>query len=142
MNRMFVVLFAFILASTSIPGCSQEAETPNDPISVVQENIKAMNDEDLDKTMATIDEQCASYDQTKQVAQRLFEIYDLKYELDSARVIMKTDEEARVECVQTTRKVRGPVFRDNKINFVHTLRKSDGYWKIYNSKVMKIDYLN
>jgi len=142
MNRILIVLFTAILAITAIPGCSQEAETPNDPVSVVQENIKAMNDENLDKTMATIDEQSASYDQTKQVAQRLFDIYDLKYELDSLRVITKTDDEARVECIQTTTKVRGPAFRDNRIDFVHSLRKVDGIWKIYNSKVMKLDYLN
>ena len=142
MNRMFVVLFAFILASTSIPGCSQEAETPNDPISVVQENIKAMNDRDLDRTMATIDEQSPSYDQTKQVAKKLFEMYELKYELENVRVITQTDDEARVACVQTTKKVSGPGFRDNRIDFVHTLRKVDGNWKIYYSNVNKIDYLN
>jgi hypothetical protein len=142
MKRILVVLFAAILASTAVLGCSQEAETPNDPVSVVQENIKAMNNKDLDKAMATVDEQSASYDQTKQIAKKLFELYDLKYELDSVRVIMQTDDEARVGCMQTTRKVRGPEFRDNKIDFVHTLRKVDGNWKIYYSKVMKLDYLN
>ncbi len=119
-----------------------DTETPNDPVAVVQENIRAMNDRDLDKAMATIDDQSPSYEQTKQVAKRLFEMYDLKYALDSVKVIMKTDDEARVECIQTTTKVRGPAFRDNKIYFVHTLRKSDGTWKIYYSKVKKIDYLN
>jgi hypothetical protein len=135
-------MFISILVVIVVAGCGQEAQTPNDPASVVQENIKAMNNEDLDKAMATIDEQSASYEQTKEVAKRLFEIYDLKYELDSLQVITKTDDEARVECIQTTSKVRGPAFRDNKIYFVHSLRKSDGIWKIYNSKVMKLDYLN
>jgi serine protease Do len=142
MNRILVGFFVAILVSTDVPGCAQETETPNDPISVVQENIKAMNNKDLDKAMATIDEQSASYEQTEQIAKRLFEIYELQYELDSVRVISKTDDEARVECVQTTKKVRGPAFRDNKIDFVHTLRKVDGNWKIYNSYVKKIDYLN
>jgi hypothetical protein len=142
MTRKLAVLFVIILLSTAVPGCSQEAETPNDPVSVVKENIKAMNSEDLDKAMATIDKQSASYDQTKEIAQRLFDIYDLNYALDSVRVIMQTDDEARVACVQTTSKVTGPAFRDNKIDFVHTLRKVDGIWKIYNSKIMKLDYLN
>jgi len=34
------------------------------------------------------------------------------------------------------------VFRDNKIDIVHMLRKTDGKWKIYGSQVKKIDYLN
>jgi hypothetical protein len=142
MNRTPVVFFAALLASTAFPGCSHETETPNDPVAVVQENIKAMNNEDLDKAMATIDEQSASYDQTKQMAKKIFELYDLKYELDSLRIITQTDDEARVGCIQTTTKVRGPAFRDNRIDFIHTLRKVDGIWKIYNSKIMKIDYLN
>ena len=142
MNKKIVVLCVAILASTIFPGCSREAETPNDPVAVVQENIKAMNNEDLDKAMAMIDEQSASYDQTKQMAKKIFELYDLKYELDSLRVITQNDDEARVGCIQTTTKVRGPAFRDNRIDFVHTLRKVEGVWKIYNSKVVKIDYLN
>jgi len=142
MNRMLAMLFVAILASAAGSGCGKESETPNDPGAVVQENIKAMNNEDLDKAMATIDDQSASYDQTKKVAKQLFELYDLKYELDSLKVISQTDDEARVECIQTTMKVKGPAFRDNRIVFVHTLRRVDGIWKIYNSKVMKLDYLN
>ncbi len=142
MNRILVVFFAAILASITVPGCAQETEIAGDPTSVVYENIKAMENEDLDKAMATIDEQSASYEQTKQLAERLFDAYDLKYELDNVRVIEKTGEEVKVECVQTTKKVSGPAFRDNKIVIVHTLRKSDGKWRIYSSQVKKIDYLD
>ncbi len=142
MHRMFVVLAVVSLASTALPGCAQETEIAGDPVSVVHENINAMNSEDLEKVMATIDEESESYEATKQLAQRLFDTYDLHCELDSVRVIELTDEEAKVECVQLTKKVRGPAFRDNRIDFVHLLRKSDGKWKIYASKAKKIDYLN
>ena len=142
MNKMLAMLFVAILASAAVSGCGKESETPNDPAAVVQENIKAMNNEDLDKAMATIDDQSASYDQTKKVAKQLFELYDLKYELDSLNVISQTDDEARVECIQITTKVKGPAFRDNRIVFVHSLKKSEGNWKIYNSKVVKLDYMN
>ena len=142
MKRKLLGFFAAILLSSGVSGCAHETAIPNDPVSVVQENIKAMNDRDLDRTMATIDEQSPSYDQTKQVAKKLFEMYELKYELENVRVITQTDDEARVACVQTTKKVSGPGFRDNRIDFVHTLRKVDGNWKIYYSNVNKIDYLN
>jgi len=65
-----------------VSGCGKETQTPNDP-EWSWGNIKAMNDKDLDRMMATIDEQSPSYDQTKQMAKKLFEMYDLKYELDS-----------------------------------------------------------
>lgn len=140
-TKKSILCFACLI-TVSLLGCSRQSDNPNDPAMVVQENIKAMNDENLDEAMATIDEQSASFDQTKVMAQRMFDLYDLKYELDSVRVIAQTEDEARVACVQTTRKLKGPAFRDNRINFVHTLRKADGIWKIYNSHMEKIDYLN
>jgi hypothetical protein len=141
-KRKLVGFIAVILLSAGVPGCAREPEIPKDPVSVVQENIKAMNDRDLDRAMATIDEQSPSYDQTKQVAKKLFEMYELKYELANVKVIVQTEDEARVGCIQTTKKVSGPGFRDNRIDFVHTLRKVDGRWKIYYSNVNKLDYLN
>jgi len=142
MKRTLVVLFAAIVALAAVSGCGKESQTPNDPESVVRENIKAMNEKDLDAMMATIDEQSPSYDQTKTMAKKLFEMYDLKYELDSLKVIMQTEDEARVECIQTTSKVKGPGFKDNRISFIHSLKKSEGNWKIYTSFVRKLDYLN
>jgi len=141
-KRIPVGFFVATLLSISVPGCSQESDVPNDPISIVQENIKAMNEKDLDRAMATVDEQSPSYDQTKQVAKKLFEMFELKYELANVRVISQTEDEARVGCIQTTKKVSGPGFRDNRIDFIHTLRKVDGRWKIYYSNVQKLDYLN
>jgi hypothetical protein len=142
MKRTIVVLFVAFVALAVVSGCGKETQTPNDPESVVRENIKAMNDKDLDRMMATIDEQSPSYDQTKQMAKKLFEMYDLKYELDSLKVITQTEDEARVECIQTTTKVKGPGFKDNRISFIHSLKKSEGIWKIYTSFVRKLDYLN
>jgi hypothetical protein len=142
MKRTIVALFVAFVALAVVSGCGKETQTPNDPESVVRENIKAMNDKDLDRMMATIDEQSPSYDQTKQMAKKLFEMYDLKYELDSLKVITQTEDEARVECIQTTTKVKGPGFKDNRISFIHSLKKSEGIWKIYTSFVRKLDYLN
>jgi len=142
MKRTIFVMLAAMFASTTVPGCSQETKPAGDPLLVVRENIRAMNSRDLEKTMATIDEQSESYDKTKDLARRLFAAYDLRYELDSANVIERTDDQAKVECVQTTRKVSGPAFRDNRIRIVHLLRNVDGEWKIYGSQMKKIDYLD
>jgi hypothetical protein len=142
MKRMIVAMLVAIVAGTTVPGCSQETKPAGDPLLVVRENIRAMNSKELDKTMATIDEQSDSYDKTKELARQLFAAYDLKYELDSAKVIEKSDDLAKVECVQTTRKVSGPAFRDNRIHIVQLLRNVGGEWKIYGSKTEKIDYLD
>jgi hypothetical protein len=142
MKITFAVLSVALVVFAALNGCSQDAQTPNDPVSIIRENIRAMNDEDLDGMMATIDEQSPSYDQTKQMSKKLFEMYDLKYELDSLKIVTQTEDEARLECVQTTTKIKGPAFRDNKIAFIHSLKKSEGHWKIYYSKIVRLDYLN
>jgi hypothetical protein len=142
MTGMPVRLLLVVLLSIAIPGCAQKTETAGDPKSVVYENLKAMENEDLEKTMATIDEESESYAQTKTLALRLFDMYDLKYELDSVKVLGQTDSEAKLECIQTTRKVAGPAFRDNRIIIEHRLRVAEGKWRIYASTVKKIDYLN
>ena len=142
MPKIPVISLAAILVAIAASGCAHRTVIEGDPKSIVYENIKAMENEDLDRAMATIDEESESYAQTKKLAQLLFEKYDLKYELDSVRVIGQTESEAKVECIQITRKVSGPTFRDNKIDIVHRLRNTDGIWRIYSSQVNKIDYLN
>jgi hypothetical protein len=141
MVRMLLI-WLVILVAAALPGCGHKTEIPGDPKTIVYENIKAMENKDLDRAMATIDDEGGAFEETKKLAQRLFETYDLKYELDSVRVIGQTDTEAKVECIQTTRKVSGPTFRDNTIHMVHRLRNTDGIWRIYSSQINKIDYLN
>jgi hypothetical protein len=140
--RQLVLLLVVAGAIATLPGCGEKLKIEGDPKTIVYENVKAMENEDLERAMATVDDQCEAYEQTKQLAKKLFETYDLKYELDSVRVTGQTDTEAKVECLQTTRKVSGPAFRDNKISIVHRLRNTDGIWRIYSTQVLRLDYLN
>ena len=142
MIKSSAILLLSVLVGGSVSGCSNKTAIEGDPKTIVYENIKAMENEDLDRVMATIDEESEAYAQTKKLARLLFEKYDLRYELDSVRVIGQTESEAKVECVQITRKVSGPDFRDNRIDIVHRLRSTDGIWRIYSSQVNRIDYLN
>jgi uncharacterized membrane protein len=47
-----------------------------------------------------------------------------------------------VKYVQITKKVSGPAFRDNKVTGIHILKKSDGKWKIYNTEIKDVKYLD
>ena len=142
MARSVLRLVALCGALALLSSCSHKAVVPGDPKTIVYENVKAMENEDLERVMATIDDQSEAFDQTKKLAERLFETYDLRYELDSVRVLGQTETEAKVECLQTTRRVNGPAFRDNRIDIVHRLRNTDGYWRIYGSEIKRIEYLN
>ena len=133
---------AFIATAISMCGCAEKIHVEGDPKTIVYENVKAMEDEDLDRVMATIDDENENYEGTKNMARQLFKMYNLKYTLDSVQVMGETESEAKVRCLQTTTKLSGPAFRDNRIDIVHRLRKIDGYWKIYSSQVNHLEYLN
>lgn len=118
------------------------AVTDGEIISVIYENLRAAQDEDLEAYMATIHEQSPIYASTEQLTSQGFDSYDLTYDLEYVQVIEKSDSEARVDFVQTTRKVNGPAFRDYKITGIYILRKSSEKWKIYLLRTQKIEYLD
>ena len=46
-----------------------------------------------------------------------------------------SESEATLHVIQTTEKVSGPDFRNNRLDVVHTLKKHNGLWKVYSTKV-------
>ena len=44
--------------------------------------------------------------------------------------------------VQVIKKIKGPSFRDKRVEGVYTLHKTDGQWKIYDTEITKMNYLN
>jgi len=70
-----------------------------------------------------------------------FRVYDMKYALEQAEVLDKSDEEAKVLFIQINRTVSGPDNNDKKITGVHIMRKSYGKWKIYDTEIKQIQEL-
>jgi hypothetical protein len=140
LSGVFITLFIGLL----IFGCGGpgRASSDADITAAVTENLKAMEREDVNATMATIDPSSPGFQSTQELIKLIFEQYDLKYELSDLKVTEKKGNEAQVSFSQVTRKVSGPDFRDNKITGVHTLRFTGGKWKIYNSTVSTTDYLD
>jgi hypothetical protein len=138
-------IFITSLIATVIFGCGGSGGGASSDAVItgaITENLKAMEREDVDATMATIDQNSPGYQTTKDLIKLIFEQYDLKYELSDLKVTEKKGNEAKVSFTQVTRKVSGPEFRDNKITGLHTLRFTGGKWKIFNSVVTTTDYLN
>jgi ketosteroid isomerase-like protein len=139
--KKLIVLSLLVLGMIVLAGCG--SGRGDDITSVIYDNLKAYQDENLNAVMATIHEQSPLYADTRTITEQIFNLYDLKYKLESVRVIEESDEEARVRAVQITEKISGPDFRDNKIVAIHVLKKAaDGEWKIYSSEIESIDYLD
>jgi hypothetical protein len=92
--------------------------------------------------MSTIDHESDLYSSTEVFVEKLFELYDLQFIVEDLEIIEQTDEQAEVRFTQLTMKVKGPEFKNNRIKGNHYLRKSDGSWRILDTKILETDYLN
>ncbi len=133
----------FLLAALFIAGCGSNKDTEEEAIKdVVYKNTEARNNEDVAAYINTMDKDSRNYDRLEEMMNTIFQTYDLNYQVKDLKVTEIKDDEAKVKFVQITKKVKGPTFRDNRVEGVHTLRKTNGEWKIYDTQITKMDYLN
>jgi hypothetical protein len=113
-------------ATVSVPKAEEDAIT-----AVLQANMKYSTEENLEGVLSTMDATSPGFDQNKQVYMQMFNMYDLSFTLDSSKIIYYTENEAAVYTVQTTKKLKGPAFQDNRSVMVSTLKKSKaGKWEL------------
>lgn len=110
--------------------------------SVIVESTKAMNEENLEAVLATTDETSPEFQLIKQVMPYLFKTYDLKHEIHNIKVVEILEDKATLTATEITKKINGPTFRNNKLLAIYTLKKSDGKWRIYSTKIENFEYLN
>jgi ketosteroid isomerase-like protein len=112
-------------------------------LALIQENMDAANDKDLERYMATIHPQSSFYASTRTALAQFFKMdLEIKYDVPSLEVTSITDTEARVNFVLKTVKISGSQeFRNNQVTGVWILRKDQGKWKIYGQEVTNIEYL-
>ncbi len=140
MNKLASILFlSMILFFGCLDGESNDEEEIK---KVVYDNIEALNAEDLEAAMDTVHPEIKGYEVTKEVTEYMFETYDLYYELSEFKIIELSETEAQVEVVQTSKKISGPEYTDNKVTAIHKLKKYNGEWRIYATKIKNIEYLN
>lgn len=141
-------VFSLVVFSPKITAAlgGQTAEelspTPENVAGVIFENIRASNTENYARYMATIHSKSPAYKSTEAMTKEAFSLFDLSYKLSRVEVIQQKSDQAVVAFVLTTKKIRGPSFRDNRISGEMILRKENGVWKIYDQKVDNITYLN
>jgi tetratricopeptide (TPR) repeat protein len=119
-----------------------ETAAAENPMNVIIENIRASNAENVNYYMSTIHTKSPSYQTTKNLTEEAFSLFDLSYKVSGLKIIKQTKKEVVVAFTLTTRKIRGPNFRDNRVNGEMILRQEDGKWKIYNQVVHDVNYLN
>lgn len=103
---------------------------------VIFKNIIAGNTEDINMYMDCIDPTIDVYEQTRALTEQIFEMYDLKYEIKTIRVVGREDNLSEVRVTQLTKRISGPDFIDYQGEIQNLLKKVDGKWKIYETNVI------
>lgn len=132
-----IVLFIPVL----IISCSSREDFYT-PESVIEANLKYMNEEKYDEVMNTIHKDSPSYPASEIMIKQLFERYDLHYKIESMKVLEDNNSEAKIEFVQVTQKLNGPEFKNNKATGIHIVKKDGDSWKIYSTEIKEVKQLD
>jgi hypothetical protein len=112
------------------------------PVQVVRDQLEALNREDLSAAMDGLHPSSPVFQRTKDLTEELFNIYDLRYSLKEITLESENTDIAKVKFTQLTEKVSGQEFNNNLLTGVHILKKYNGEWKIYDTQVTKIEFLD
>ncbi|MDY0395483.1 hypothetical protein RWE15_14925 [Virgibacillus halophilus] len=109
---------------------------------VLDANLQAYKDKDLDAYMDTIHSGSPVFDTTRQQMEAIID-KDLDMEITDMKVEEKNEDKAKVSYVQrTVAKEPIPEFKNNEVKGYHELRQEDGQWKIYASQANDVTYLD
>ncbi len=120
-----------------LAGPSVDRSTPE---ATVRSNLRGFEQESIEVVKQTMHPDSPAYDQTVQQASQMFSQYELEYSL-TIRGTRTNGDRAEVDVTQTTRKISGPQFRDNRIEATHDVRTYQDHWRIYDTSVSDVEYL-
>ena len=113
----------------------EEEIIKNEILKVLQKNLDATQNEDVEGVLETIHEDSPQLSSTKGGMEFVFKNYDMKYELEDVKFISITNEEVKAIYQQTTKALSGTGFTNTRSIGIHTLKKSkDGNWKIFGTE--------
>ena len=143
MKRLILVAMILIVSNAYAGGKGENkgAAEDKDILRVIEKNLNAAEEEDFDAWIKTYHERARSCKARGSEMLECFRVYDMKYALEQAKVLDKSDDEAKVWFIQVNETVSGPDNNDKKITGVHVLKKSYGKWKIYDTEIKKIQEL-
>jgi len=144
MNRFVAIFIAVLLAVFSLTGCSDKKKGEEEAIkAVLYENLKALQEESVEKCMATIHPDSSGYVQMEALLPKVFEIYDLDHKLIEIKVVDVSRNEAKVQTEQEARRLSGPEnYRDIRSQTLHTLKKYNGEWRLFLQEHKSTEYLD
>ena len=116
-------------------------QVANELRAVIRTNIHAWGSKNINLLRSTTHTESPLLETSDLMARYIFARFKLKYTVTKVTALKADDEEAEVEVHQTTEKVDGPSFRNNRAVVVHTMKKENGKWKMWSSEVKLLQFL-
>lgn len=140
---MHLRTFSAALLACALVACGPKVKVDQAAaFGTLEENVKAMQREDLNAVMATIHPESADFEATRRVIEEIFAKYDLQYELRELKVVSATPNEMKVSFVQKTERIDGATdLPDNLVEGVHTLKKDGDKWKMIRTVTIRVTAL-
>ena len=111
------------------------------PENAIKAHYEAMNREDLDEAMSYI-EDGPNRTATRSATEQAFKNYDLQYSVEIVGSYPPDSKgEVRVKVIQTTKKIAGGPFVDNRTTIVYTMKEVGFSWKMAGAEVKEIERL-
>lgn len=123
-------------------GATDPAMVQKELFTLLQAQITAITLEDVPAAVSFIHPHSPLLAPTESMLQKVSAGYDLKFTLSDLALESLSDEEAQVRFTQLTEKTAGPQFRSNRVLGIHTFKKFEGRWKIYETKILEVKYLD
>ncbi len=143
MKRLFIIMMLLVASNVYADGKTGVDEAVEDRhiLRVIERNLQAAEKEDFDAWLKTYHERARSCKARGSEMLECFKVYDMKYALEQAKVLDKSDDEAKVFFIQINKTLSGPDNNDKKITGIHIMKKSYGKWKIYDTEIKRIQEL-
>ncbi|MEW6077727.1 MAG: nuclear transport factor 2 family protein [Thermodesulfobacteriota bacterium] len=135
MVRFSMLAAVALMAVIAITGCTGNGKNEEATLkAVIENNVTALQEENVEKYMSTLHPDSQGYARMKAICPQIFQIYDLQHKLIDIKVLDVSGDTARVRTTQEARRIAGPEnYRSNRSTMVHTLKKDQGQWKIFQS---------
>jgi len=136
------ILTFFTLILLYMIGCSSKQDPEKEIKSVIYDNIKASEEKNIIAYMATIHPNAEYYSLIRDQTEKIFSEYNIEYELRELTILSVAEDESKVQFTIVTKKISGPELNNTKSIAICILKKHDGKWKIFSTKITDFSYLN
>ena len=133
----YIVPDEMLKAAVTVPKAEEDAI-----LAVIQAQVKSFNEENVNDMLSTADSTSPLFEQSKKAYNDIFSTYDLFSAIESTKIINYNENEAAVYTVQTTKKIKGPAFQDNRTVGVTMMKKTkEGKWVTTETYIIKTEKL-